>query len=306
MPLRLLFFLLVLAGCSFACNRHSRSSVADPFNDIVKGDTVAFYPTMIAQLRQDSIERQEAYYFRINKVKRVEITDGDSREVSEIDRFGHELTEECYIDGSLFWRNVDVYNRYGHISSDRHAFYNDGPGKEDLVFESKYKYEPDGWTLGERLVSIEMKSRDYDDDEQTDYGYYYYYAGHLLDSEVRFENKKCTEKVFYSYDEFDKPIREVTINFEEQVPDTTIRTYIYDSQRREINWSVTNHGILLSDHPTEYNTDGRMSKYSTITYDPYSSWVFEYFYLTNGLISHRVLTHGGESETERYAYAYYP
>jgi hypothetical protein len=295
------FFITVF----FACNRHATTTAgAYSFDAPVRGDTVAYYPTMNAQLLEDSVEKNEAYFYRINRVKRVEITDKNGREIKEIDRFGHLLVEENYIEGDLFWKNVDVYNRYGHVAHDKHSFYNDGH-EADLVFTSKYKYEPDGWTLGERLVSIEMESYDYADRERTVYAYVYHYNGHLVDYETRFQNSKCTEKVFITYTAFGKPEKEITVNYGKEIPDTTTCIYRYDSLRRQTSSSEMCGMVLIADRVTEYNAAGRRSKYTSTTYEPYAQWVFEYFYLANGLLEKRVVTHGSESDTEWYSYAFY-
>jgi hypothetical protein len=288
----------------FACNRHTTATVTDPMTGPVPGDTVAFYPTMTPQLIKDSAEKDPAYYYRINRVRRVEIVDGNSLEYEEIDRFGHQLLEKHYIDGALFWKNVDVYNRYGHLASSRHSFYNNG-SEADLEFVSKYRYEPESSTGGERIVSLEMECMDWDGDMDKMYVYNYSYSGKFLNTETRFENDKCTEKVYYTYTDFGKPKEEMTIEFKDEGPDTTYRIYKYDSLQRETNWTIMHKGVLESDHVTEYNNDGRESKYTSVTYEPYSSYVFEYFYLPNGLINYRMVTHDGKSEKETYRYAYY-
>lgn len=304
MILRIFLFGIVCASVCVACNRHTRITPPDPFNEIVEGDTVSFYPTMIPTLWQDSVKKNDAYYYRINKVKRVEIIDGNSRELVEIDRFGHELSEFHYIDGEIFWRNIDVYNRYGNIASGHHTFYDDATTIGN-VYITKYKYEPDGWTLGQRIVRIDMERNGNDGDKDLEYAYSYTYNGRFIDVETRFKNGKCTEKVYYTYNEFGKPKEELTVEFENGGPDTTFRYYKYDSLQREVSWSEMHGGVLIEDHITEYNIDGRMSKYSSITYEPYSSYVFEYFYLKNGLLSHRIVTHADKSETERYSYSFY-
>lgn len=305
MSVRIIVFFsaLVFAVLSLACNRHTTSS-ADAFNDPVAGDTVPFCQTMIPRLIKDSVELRDAYYYRINHVKRVEITDNNSRELLEIDRFGHELTEVHYIEEEIFWKNVDVYNRYGNLFSSRHVFYDDA-ATVGSVYVTQYNYEPDPWNLGQRVVKTDMKCIRKGGDTEKEYAYRYSYKGHLLTVESRFVNDKGTEMIYYSYTDFDKPKQQLIVSYEGGKPDTTIRVYKYDSLRREVNWAVMRNGELIEDHITEYNSSGRVSKYSSITYKPYSAYVFEYYYFDNGLVSRRVVTHADKTETERYRYAYY-
>jgi hypothetical protein len=258
---------------------------------------------MFSQLFKDSITQSDAYYYRINRVKREEVVDDNSREVNEYDRFGHQLTQVHYLNGELFWRNVDVYNRYGNQISGVHKFYDDNETLGN-TYTTTNQYEPLDHNLGQRLVHTDMRSSSASGSE-SHYEYAYSYKGGLVDIEARFFDNVCTEKVYYTYNASGKPQQYLIIEYKSTGPDTIIRTYTYDDLGRESNWAETSHGVLLSDHRTEYNAEGRVSKYSSITYEPMLSIVFEHFYLKNGLMSHVTTTYNGAPSTARYKYAYY-
>ncbi len=286
----------------FACNRHT-TSTADSFQGPVEGDTVAYFPTMNSKLREDSVLRTDAYYYRINRVKREEITDEDSKEVNEYDRFGNMLRQVHYLDGEMFWKNVDVYNRFGNHTLGVHTFYDNG--LPDNIYTTKSQFEPDASGLGQRIVRTDMACDDTNGDLDKDYAYTFTYKGDLVDVETRFVDGKCTEKVYHTYNASNKLQQDLIIEFTTEGPDTTICTYTYDAQGREVNWSETSHGVLLNDHRTEYNSDGRTAKYSSLNYEPYLTITFEYFYLKNGLVSHVVTTYNGKATTAKYRYSYY-
>jgi hypothetical protein len=296
----------LLFGCValvFACGRHAVGG-SDPFDAPVVRDTIAYSSLMDEQLRNDSIEQNEAYFLRINRVKRVEGLDSSSRTVHEFDRFGHELQEKVYVHGELLWEAEAVYNRYGHKRSGSITFYY-GARQASSATVSEYQYISTDTGRTERLKEMIATRYDYENEQSVTTRTRYEYRDGRVANETVFTDGRCTKQVYNAYAANGMLASVRTLYFTINDPDSSLKTFRYDAQHRVTGWALIKDGALAEDAYYEYDSLGRQSKYRVIDYAEYDEYIFGYSYLPNGLLAKSTITVNGKVTTELYRYTYY-
>lgn len=271
---------------------------------------------MQAKFRLDSIEGNEAYYMRINRVKRMVEKGSDSKTVTEFDRYGNEITRKWYLDGKLYSYTETSYNEFGDPVI-RITTYVDDDGKPETVFYTAFFYEVDSSGLSERSVKDQSKDTYYRDGESiqvnTTTTYTYDAKGQLISvTEIGKKGycmdgpKSFKETATYTYDSAGRMLSQKTeLEGGCDGKETGMENYTYDAAGREIKTVSIENGKIVDESYTEYDEMGRDKRWVSKDPDGQTTYEFIFEYTKTGLKKSCTSFYKGDKDYEEYNYDYY-
>lgn len=281
-----------------------------------QSDTSARPAKMAEKFRIDSMEQAQAYFMRINHVKRMVEKGKDSKTVSEFDRYGNEISNKWYMDGELYSSTATSYNAFGDMIT-RTTTYFDDDGKPETIFitNSYYKIDPTGLT--ELCVKDESFDTYYRDGLVIKVNsvttYTYDSKGQVTSTVETGKKGYCSEgpksfkeTIVYTYDAEGHILTEFT-DMEGGCDggESSSYTYTYDSVGRELKSVYKENGKLDYECTTEYDEQGREKRWISRGADGEVKFEFVFEYNGNGLKKSCTSIYKGDRDYESYNYDYY-
>lgn len=274
--------------------------------------------TMWAVLREDSANGDDAYFYRINKVKTVTEEAEDEKEVFELDQYGHVLKFTSWDGGELFYTQEFTYNKFGHSVTRKSKFYDAGNVLSSL-FESTVTYELDPSGLSEHAVKEVGKDTHYENGEKKSEGhsvttFVYDSNGRLTKENETGALGYCpggpkkyhrTREHFYTPEGYLSKHIYITHDGCDRGEENETTTYIYDSLGREIKATDMVDGKPDGITVTTYTATGKDESWTFFDEAGVQYMYFKFTYNEKDLKRKCKSTSDGEVDHSEFTYTYY-